>query len=121
MIERLQNQVRLQQHETSNVSSRTQTNGFGDLLQQKLDHADVQPQEVTFSKHAQSRAEERGIEITQSLIDQIKGGMIPCAGKGCNQYPGDGFRKSIYYQRSQCESNHCHHPERDGRERIYKH
>ncbi len=82
MIERLQNQVRLQQHETSTVSEKKQTSGFSDLLQQKLDHADVRPQEVTFSKHAQCRAEERGIEITQSLIDQIKGGMIRAQEKG---------------------------------------
>ena len=52
------------------------------MLQQKLDHADVASPDVTFSKHARSRAEERGIEITQSLIDQIKGGMIRAQEKG---------------------------------------
>ena len=82
MIERLQNHGMVQRQGTSQASGTARAGGFGELLQQKLDHADVQTQDLTFSKHARSRAEERGIEITQSLIDQIKGGMIRAQAKG---------------------------------------
>ena len=79
MIDKLQNQVQLRRYEQSNASVHTAAGGFGEMLQQRLE----QPkQDVTFSKHARSRAEERGIEITQGLIDQIKGGMIRAQQKG---------------------------------------
>lgn len=51
--------------------------GFGAMLRQECARADVR-----FSKHAISRAEERGIEITPSLIDQIKGSMVRAQAKG---------------------------------------
>lgn len=41
-----------------------------------------QTREVAFSKHAISRAEQRGIEITPNLIDQLKGSMIRAQAKG---------------------------------------
>lgn len=83
MIERLNNQgLEQQQQRVSGASGKTQTGGFGQLLKQQLDQADAQSQDVTFSKHARSRAEERGIEITPDLIDQLKGGMIRAQAKG---------------------------------------
>ncbi len=51
--------------------------GFAAALRQESAKADVQ-----FSKHAMSRAEERGIEITPSLIDQLKGSMVRAQAKG---------------------------------------
>lgn len=56
--------------------------GFGALLQQELDKTQRPEPEVSFSKHAISRAEERGIEITPNLIDQIKGSMVRAQAKG---------------------------------------
>ena len=54
--------------------------GFGAMLQQELEK---QPeQDVQFSKHAITRAEERGIEITPSLLDQLKGSMVRAQAKG---------------------------------------
>lgn len=85
MIERLHNHGTVQsaqQYGGPNASGRTQANGFGALLQAQLEQENEQSQEVTFSKHARSRAEERGIEITQGLIDQLKGGMIRAQAKG---------------------------------------
>lgn len=83
MIERLQSQGLVQQQNgTSHGSGKTQSGGFGELLRQQLDQADAQSQDVTFSKHARSRAEERGIEITPSLMDQLRGGMIRAQAKG---------------------------------------
>ena len=82
MIDKLQTQVQLRQYEQSNAAVPTAAGGFGAMLQQQLEQPSQQAQDVTFSKHARSRAEERGIEITQGLIDQIKGGMIRAQQKG---------------------------------------
>lgn len=85
MIERLHSQGTVQsaqQYGGTKVSGKTPANGFGALLQAQLEQKNEQSQEVTFSKHARSRAEERGIEITQGLIDQLKGGMIRAQAKG---------------------------------------
>lgn len=74
MIERVSGQIPVQGPE---VRAAAQGVGFGDMLRQELSKSDVQ-----FSKHAISRAEERGIEITPSLIDQIKGSMVRAQAKG---------------------------------------
>jgi flagellar operon protein len=37
---------------------------------------------VAFSKHAQARVEERGIEITPDLMDQLRGGLVRAQAKG---------------------------------------
>lgn len=55
--------------------------GFGAMLQQELDKPTAK-KDVAFSKHAIERAEQRGIEITPSLIDQLKSGMIRAQAKG---------------------------------------
>lgn len=53
---------------------------FGAALQQALT-GQASP-EVAFSKHAQSRAQERGIDITPDLMDQIRGSMVRAQAKG---------------------------------------
>lgn len=82
MIERLHNQGLVQQRGAagSGVPGKASAGEFGQLLQATLNQQTTP--EVTFSKHAKIRAEERGIEITQSLIDQLKGGMIRAQAKG---------------------------------------
>ncbi len=75
MIERVAGQSRVQR--VPEAGLRTAGGGFASALQQELTRADVQ-----FSKHAMSRAEERGIEITPDLIDQIKGSMVRAEAKG---------------------------------------
>ncbi len=82
MIEKLQAQAQLQLHEPSLRQDNSRKGAFGAMLQEKMEQTAAQPQDVTFSRHARSRAEERGIEITQGLIDQIKGGMIRAQQKG---------------------------------------
>ena len=54
---------------------------FDLLLRQELDKVQ-QTREVEFSKHAMLRAEERGIDITPDLIDQLRGSMIRAQAKG---------------------------------------
>ncbi len=79
MIERVSRQV--QQPLPAAAQRSRQGAGFGGLLQQEMTKA-VPAREVAFSKHAMSRAEERGIEITPSLMDQIRGSMVRAQAKG---------------------------------------
>ncbi len=82
MIERLSNHGLVQQSTGPAASGKMRSGEFSQLLQQQLNQAESQPKDITFSKHARTRAEERGIEITPDLIDQIKGGMIRAQAKG---------------------------------------
>lgn len=77
MIERVTRQSQIQQ--IQDAGKRTAAGGFAMALQAELGRAG---QEVEFSKHAITRAEERGIEITPGLIDQIKGSMVRAQAKG---------------------------------------
>ena len=55
--------------------------GFGALLQQEMAKQQPSPG-VTFSKHAISRAEERGIQVTPRLMDQLAGSVARAQAKG---------------------------------------
>ena len=57
----------------------SQKGAFGAILQQKLDQG-TQP--VQFSKHAMARAEERGIELSDTLIDKLTGSVEKAQEKG---------------------------------------
>ena len=61
-----------------------QQGGFGALLQQELSRGvQQQPaQSVAFSKHAITRAQERGIQVTPDLMDQLAGSVIRAQAKG---------------------------------------
>lgn len=82
MIERISGQQQIQ-NATGAVREAAQSGGFGAALRQEWGKQ-TPPSEpdVAFSKHAMSRAEERGIEITPSLIDQLKGSMVRAQAKG---------------------------------------
>ena len=56
--------------------------GFGELLQQELARSGQPAQSVAFSKHAISRAQERGIEVTPDLMDQLAGSVVRAQAKG---------------------------------------
>ena len=66
------------------VQQRPAAAGFGAVLRQELAKAEAdQPaQSVEFSKHAISRAQERGIEVTPDLMDQLAGSVIRAQAKG---------------------------------------
>ena len=81
MIDKISGQIQLQQASAA-AQQAAQSRGFGAMFQQELEKASGQEPGVAFSKHAISRAEERGIEITPSLIDQLKGSMIRAQAKG---------------------------------------
>ena len=64
------------------VPQRGPAGGFGAMLQQELARQEQQPQGVEFSKHAISRAQERGIEVPPDLMDQLAGSVIRAQAKG---------------------------------------
>ena len=78
------------------VQQRKPAAGFGAILQQELDKAEQPSQGVAFSKHAISRAQERGIEVTPDLMDQLAGSVIRAQAKGAtNILAMDGSRAFI--------------------------
>lgn len=80
MVERVSRQSAIRQSVPA-AAQRAAGGSFGAALQQELAKA-APVQEVAFSKHAMTRAEERGIEITPSLMDQIRGSMVRAQAKG---------------------------------------
>ncbi len=55
--------------------------GFGAMLQSRLEEKRAQ-QPINFSKHAMARAEERGIQLTPDLMDQLAGSVEKAQEKG---------------------------------------
>ena len=55
---------------------------FGALLQQELAKCEQPVQSVAFSKHALSRAAERGIEVTPALMNQLADSVERAQAKG---------------------------------------
>ena len=54
--------------------------GFGAVLQRELEQ--TQARQVAFSKHAMARAEERGIEVTDTLLDRLTDSVERAQAKG---------------------------------------
>ena len=59
-----------------------QGSGFGALLQQELEKSAQPAQSVAFSKHAISRVQEQGIQVTPDLMDQLAGSVVRAQAKG---------------------------------------
>lgn len=66
-------------HTQQATKSQPQKGAFGAILQQKLDQG---TQSIQFSKHAIARAEERGIELTDTLIDKLTDSVEKAQEKG---------------------------------------
>ena len=64
------------------VQQQGQGVGFEAMFRQELAKSEQPPQSVEFSKHAISRAQERGIEVTPDLMDQLAGSVIRAQAKG---------------------------------------
>ena len=90
MIQRVGQAIRPQIPQAG--SAKGTQGSFGALLQQEL--GKTQPsQGVAFSKHAITRAEERGIEVTPHLMDQLAGSVERAQAKGAtNILAMDGER-----------------------------
>lgn len=85
MIERL-NGIGIAAEQTTRQSTApAQTGTFGDLLRQRLETvgaAETQGTSVEFSKHAQLRAEERGIEVSEDLLAKLSDSVDRAQAKG---------------------------------------
>ena len=64
------------------VQQRIPAVDFGEMLRQELSQTEQPAQGVAFSKHAINRAQERGIEVTPDLMDQLAGSVIRAQAKG---------------------------------------
>ena len=85
MIERISQQP-LQQGTQTHGKTKAGAGSFGDVLRQEMARGaaaqQAQPGGVAFSKHAISRAEERGIEVTPHLMEQLAGSVVRAQAKG---------------------------------------
>ncbi len=85
MIERITPIQGIEQVEQIQAVSRREAGGqFGTLLQRELRKAAPVREgfPVAFSKHAMARAEERGIEVTDALMDQLSDSVERASAKG---------------------------------------
>ena len=64
------------------VQQQGQGGTFEAMFRQELAKSRQPAQGVEFSKHAISRAQERGIEVTPDLMDQLAGSVIRAQAKG---------------------------------------
>lgn len=85
MIERLQSNNYISSHlKTTTVNE--QSTAFSELLRQRMENVGSVPtannNEIEFSKHAQQRVEERGIEISSELLTQLKNSVQKAQEKG---------------------------------------
>lgn len=68
------------QTEARRAQSAQEDGSFGAVLQQQLERS--QTRQVAFSKHALSRAEERGIEVTPTLLERLGDSVERAEAKG---------------------------------------
>lgn len=80
MIERVSRTTGMMPAQSPQGSGPAQEGGFGAVLQQQLER--TQTRQVAFSKHAMARAEERGIEVTPTLLDRLAGSVERAQAKG---------------------------------------
>ncbi len=62
-------------------SNKTVTQSFGEILQKELDQAQGSGQ-IAFSKHAMARAQERGINVDESLLTRLTDSVQKAEAKG---------------------------------------
>lgn len=71
-----------QLEQTQPVHRREAGSQFGAMLQREIRGAEPAQEGVTFSKHARARAEERGIEVTPTLMGQLADSVERASAKG---------------------------------------
>lgn len=82
MTERISQQLPLQQGTQVRSQAKAGASAsFGQVLKEELGRQN-QAKPVAFSKHAISRAEERGIEVTPRLMEQLAGSVERAQAKG---------------------------------------
>ncbi len=81
MIERVNN-IGVLKSSATQATKTTVEGSFGAMLQQRMKEAGQPSQPINFSKHAMARAEERGIELTPTLMDKLQGSVEKAQEKG---------------------------------------
>lgn len=71
-------QLQVQANASAGLGAGTAKSSFADLLQQKVDRS----QSVHFSKHAAQRVQERGIEMTENLLQDLNQAISKAREKG---------------------------------------
>ncbi len=85
MIERLTGQGIPVEAQARPKNVDTQAGTFGELLRQRMETVGTAPQAapaIEFSKHAQQRAEQRGIEMNDELLDRLRSSVELAQEKG---------------------------------------
>ena len=86
MIERITPIQEINKVEQVQPVSRREAGGqFGTMLQREIQRVSPEGESsftVAFSKHAMARAEERGIEVTDALMDQLSDSVERASAKG---------------------------------------
>ncbi|MCL2579663.1 MAG: flagellar protein [Oscillospiraceae bacterium] len=74
------------------IKGGAQGTNFRDMLSQRLAVSETRTRELTFSKHAQARVEQRGVELTPEDIERLGQAISLAEEKGINAsliYLGD--------------------------------
>jgi len=71
-----------QVEQVQQVRRREAGSQFGAMLHREIQSAASESFSVAFSKHARARAEERGIEVTPALMDQLADSVERASAKG---------------------------------------
>ncbi len=85
MIEKLQNAQARTPAAAARGNTRPAGGAFDAMLQQRVQAKGAQPRQapgINFSKHAMARAEERGIELTPTLLEQLQTSVDKAQEKG---------------------------------------
>ena len=80
MTTRISNLAGIPQQQAPSAAKAPSSSGFGTLLQQEWKNS--QASSIAFSKHAMTRAQERGIEVTPTLMDQLSNSVERAQAKG---------------------------------------
>lgn len=82
MIDRVSPAISAARSPSTQRKAQQPQQSFGALLQQQLEQAQPVQQPLNFSKHALTRVEERGIELTPELMDKLAGSVGKASEKG---------------------------------------
>lgn len=82
MIDRISQLQKAGENGVARPSKPGTQGGFGAILQERLDQEAKTTQSINFSKHAMERAEERGIELTPTLMDKLADSVEKAQEKG---------------------------------------
>ena len=80
MTTRISNLAGIPQQQAPSAARSGSLGEFGTLLQQEWKNS--QSASIAFSKHAMTRAQERGIEVTPTLMDQLSNSVERAQAKG---------------------------------------